>query len=264
MSGTAASSLVIALPALRSAGPHEGCGDVPFHSHREMELVLVLSGAPRVHVGGGCLAAKPRELFILPANTPHDQECRGKWRTLCVLFANTGQVTDEMPRVLACGKERRIWRWIQELAALHRSNVPPVVADSFLLALLGEIGRFENDLKTTVALPPRLVRAVRFLEDHPCEEVDAATLARSVGVSYSRLGVLFRAHLKCAPLEYHRKLRMSFAKKLLLNPYASIDEVAAQAGFEDVNYFCRLFRKTYSVSPGKWRRESTLPPVAGK
>lgn len=261
----AASPSVVALPSMRSAVYHQGCGDVPLHSHEEMELVMVLQGTPGVQTGEAYLESRRGDLFIFPAKTAHDQRCRGRWRTLCVLFANTGRLIEETPRVVGCARESRIRRWMEELAVLHSSSVPAIVSDCLLLALLTQIGHFEDSLKTMAALPPALAKAVRFLEQRAGGEVDAGALVRHAGVSYSRLGALFRAHFGCAPLQYHQRLRMDLAKRLLLNPYASIDEIAGQAGFADANYFCRLFRKVHGVAPGKWRREAMArPPAAAR
>ncbi|MDR1470448.1 MAG: AraC family transcriptional regulator [Spirochaetaceae bacterium] len=41
----------------------------------------------------------------------------------------------------------------------------------------------------------------------------------------------------------------------------SIKEAAVLCGICDVNYFCRLFRKRYGISPGKYReKEWGSPP----
>lgn len=260
MTTEAVSPSVVALPSMRSAVCHEGVGNVGPHAHEETELVLVLRGTPGVCAEGEWLEGRRGDLFVFPAGAVHDQQCRGRWRTLCVLFDSRGWAAGERARVLACARDAHIGRWVEDLAALHSSGAPAIVSDGLLMALLGRVAHFENNLRAMEALPPRLASAVRFLEGSAAADVSAAALARRVGASYSRLGALFRAHFGCAPLEYHRRLRMELAKRLLLNPYAGIDEVARQAGFEDANYFCRLFRKTHGVAPGKWRREAMALP----
>ncbi len=252
----AVSPSVVALPSLRSAVLNQNRGNVPSHSHEAMELVWVLRGATAVETREGRLEGGPGALYIFPAGCAHDHQCRAGWRTLCVLFSNTGGMLEEKPRVLKCAREPRIRRWMEELVTLHRSRVPAFVSDCLLLALLSEINYFEHHLKNMAALPPTLAKAVRLLQQSAGAAVDGPMLARAAGVSGSRLGALFRRHFGVSPLQYHRQLRMELAKKLLLNPYASIDEIARQAGFEDANYFCRLFRKTCGVAPGQWRKQA--------
>jgi two-component system response regulator YesN len=49
---------------------------------------------------------------------------------------------------------------------------------------------------------------------------------------------------------------MERAKALLADPYVSVAEVANRIGYEDPNYFVRVFRKTVGVSPNRWRGKS--------
>ncbi len=46
---------------------------------------------------------------------------------------------------------------------------------------------------------------------------------------------------------------MSYARKLLAEPYLSIKEIGLMCGYEEVNYFCRIFKKHNRTSPGSFR-----------
>jgi len=250
---------VVMLPSMRLAVYWQHQIDVPMHTHEEMELVLVIRGKIQVQAEQISLEGKRGDLFILPGKMAHNQTCQGPWRTLCVLFSNIGGVISETPRTLDCSREPEIRSWFAQLASLYSSKTqnPGIVCNSLLLALLSKISHLEGRLKSIEALPPRMGAALRFLEEHASSEVDTNTFARAVGTSYSRLNGLFHSQFGCSPLKYHQNLRMSLAKKLLLNPYASIDEIADQTGFLDTNYFCRLFRKVEGMAPGKWRKTVT-------
>ena len=87
------------------------------------------------------------------------------------------------------------------------------------------------------------------------QPIDVPALAAQSHVSTSHLTALFRRKFRCGPLRYHQNLRMSLARRLLLNPYLSIGEIAQNCGYEDVNYFVRLFRKRHEVPPAKWRQD---------
>jgi AraC-like DNA-binding protein len=247
---------IVALPSLRSAIQWKDTGRVALHTHEEVELVFVMHGNISIQAGRTYLCGKPGSLFILPAKRAHQQICEGRWHTLCVLFTNYGEVIDESPRVIEGPWKFQVLPWLLELAALYISThpVPKIVYDSLLLALLSQISHLERNLKVIEALPPRLGSAVQYLQQNVSHEVDTDALTQAAGVSYSRLGALFRDHFDCAPLKYHQQLRLDMAKKHLLNPYISIEEVADQVGFADINYFCRLFRKTFGTPPGKWRK----------
>jgi AraC-like DNA-binding protein len=258
----AASPQVVPLPRLSSAVRYRSRGDVRAHEHPETELVYVRQGKLVIKVENVHLEGKPGTVFVLPARQPHEVISRGKWDTICILFSNYGKMIDESSRIVDVSRQTRIWTWFQELSYIHSAKgMPETVGDCLLLTLVSHINCLEADEHRIEVLHPRLAAAVSYLQQHAGEDVDTRSLARAVGVSYSRLGVLFRDQFGCAPLKYHQALRMELARKLLLNPYASIEEIAAAAGFSNVNYFCRLFHKTHGIPPGKWRK-TTLSPAA--
>jgi AraC-like DNA-binding protein len=49
---------------------------------------------------------------------------------------------------------------------------------------------------------------------------------------------------------------------LLFGEHISVKETAIQCGIYDVNYFCRIFRKRYDISPGKYKEREyrSRPP----
>ncbi len=53
--------------------------------------------------------------------------------------------------------------------------------------------------------------------------------------------------------QYVNYKRMDKAKELLADKSLSITEIAQKVGFHDYNYFCKTFRKTVGLAPGKYR-----------
>ncbi len=51
-------------------------------------------------------------------------------------------------------------------------------------------------------------------------------------------------------------LRMSKASDLLKNTHLKVTEIAALVGYDSVDHFSRLFKRTYKMSPGKYAREN--------
>ena len=57
-----------------------------------------------------------------------------------------------------------------------------------------------------------------------------------------------------SPLEYVHKLRLEEAKQMLEAGDQSVDEVAAEVGYQDSSFFGRLFRRQVSMTPAQYRR----------
>ena len=75
--------------------------------------------------------------------------------------------------------------------------------------------------------------------------------------------VIFQAHFcrffKAATgktaLEYINEYRVDRAQVLLEKTSMSLSEIAESVGFDDLNYFCRLYKRIKGTSPGKHRAE---------
>ncbi|MCW8129446.1 MAG: helix-turn-helix domain-containing protein [Planctomycetota bacterium] len=250
------------LPRLRSAIRHAGDRQVAFHSHEVVEFVYVTEGRTWIDVAGLECAGEAGALYVLPGKVPHNQRSVGHWKTQCLLFDHDGGLLDESPRVLDLARDGLFARWMNdlcELSADHRDLKDPV-ADALLLALLTRLARIEDQRRMMQALHPSLALAIAYLQQHLKEDVVAEELAQATHTSYSHLSALFRERFACGPLKRHQLLRLEVARKMLLNPYLSVDEVAQEMGYEDTNYFVRVFRKTYGCPPGKWRKQHAFTP----
>ena len=51
--------------------------------------------------------------------------------------------------------------------------------------------------------------------------------------------------------------RLEIASELLINEKISVKEISYKCGFEDPNYFCKVFRKKYNKSPLEFKNERT-------
>ena len=107
-------------------------------------------------------------------------------------------------------------------------------------------------------LPPwKLRRIIDYLEAHLPERVELADLAALAGLSQSHFSRAFKASTGMAPYRWQLDARIRRAQALLLDPGASLDQVAEATGFADAVHFGRTFRKLTGAAPGAWRRDRT-------
>ncbi len=86
-------------------------------------------------------------------------------------------------------------------------------------------------------------------------------LAKKAGMSKVHFMRVFKRATGDTPLQYMVKNRIRKAMTLLRDsPHLNITEVAYQCGFNDSNYFTRIFRKIAKTTPLKYRNTPTGVP----
>lgn len=101
-----------------------------------------------------------------------------------------------------------------------------------------------------------LLRKVEvYLEDFRGDRLNVEALAASLHMSYGHLSRLYKQKTGRTLIEEMNRIRLSKACELLKQPSLLIKEVAEQAGFPDIYYFSKAFKKKYGVSPLTFRKQ---------
>lgn len=103
---------------------------------------------------------------------------------------------------------------------------------------------------------PRIQVVVDYLVAHPSEPFDSEFLCRMADMSPSSLRRLFREHTGKSPGAFVKDLRMMTAARRLLVTNERISTIAYEVGFDDANYFARIFKSVFGVSPQEYRAAS--------
>lgn len=103
---------------------------------------------------------------------------------------------------------------------------------------------------------PRVNVLVDYIINHPTENYSSESMSQMVNVSPSTLRRLFKKHTGKSPGEFIQDIRLMVAARRLLVTNERISTIAYQVGFEDPNYFSRLFQKNFGVSPQTYRKNA--------
>jgi two-component system response regulator YesN len=115
-------------------------------------------------------------------------------------------------------------------------------------------GAFEQILRHAAsrrkaAFPIHLIRAMDYIQEHYTEPIQLHDAAESTQVSDAYLSRLFSEHLRVNFIDYLTDLRLEAAEKLLREPGRTVKEIAYAVGYQDPNYFSKIFKKNTGISP---------------
>lgn len=94
-----------------------------------------------------------------------------------------------------------------------------------------------------------------WLEKHATEQISVIDMAIEVHLSERQFKRRFKNATGLSPLVYLQTLRMEHAKQCLSNSDASVDSISVQSGYEDVQFFRKLFKRTSHLSPSQYRKK---------
>ena len=105
------------------------------------------------------------------------------------------------------------------------------------------------------ARDPIVGQALSLLHKEPDHAWTILNLARSVGLSRSRLAERFRHFLGESPIAYLTHWRLKLAAEMLQTSENSIAQVAATVGYGSEASFNRAFKREFACPPAQFRRQ---------
>ncbi|WP_391570700.1 response regulator [Cohnella sp.] len=118
-----------------------------------------------------------------------------------------------------------------------------------LQAVVDEIGRQQRN-------PTELLveQVKQYIVTHLYESLSLELLADKAHVNPSYLSRIFRQYTGEQLTAYVTRMKMEQAGKLLAGGAIRVQDVAARLGFDNPNYFAKVFRKATGLSPHEYRQ----------
>lgn len=118
-----------------------------------------------------------------------------------------------------------------------------------------DISYEENGGKNSASSQARLQMMMQYIHLNYADDVSLEDIADYAQISKSTVLNLFRRYLHITPINYLINYRLNEAAQLLSNTEKKIHAVSGETGFHNVDYFCRLFKKHYHVTPTEYRKK---------
>lgn len=111
--------------------------------------------------------------------------------------------------------------------------------------------RVEND--TTIDTNSTIYIITEYIRENITSSINLKDLSDKACMSTTSFYRYFKRELGMSPIEFILNEKIKQAKKLLKNPGIQINEVCFMSGFEDCNYFIRLFKKHEGITPKQYQ-----------
>jgi AraC-like DNA-binding protein/quercetin dioxygenase-like cupin family protein len=259
----------------------------PLHAHEFSELVIIYAGEGTHFTRDGASRVRAGDVFFIQGNTAHGyREVRGL-KLINIIFdlKNLESPISDLPLFPAFHVLFTLEPELRtEKDYAGHFNLNPAQLEQVMAAadrMEEEIARNEpgRGLMVTALFMQLVALLIRWYEQTPPQrspklegigkalsylnrnfqhKISVRQLADIANMSESSLTRAFRKAVGMPPVMYCCRLRIHKALNMLINTEMSISEIADITGFEDSNYFSRMFRQFTGNSPRDYRKISRI------
>ncbi len=239
--------------------------DFPVHDHDFAELVVVLKGTAIHVLDGKTHRIGAGSVFVVDRNQGHGYRNVDKLYYFNLMFDGSrlplGDDLKKLPGfqsalILDERRLRQVEATLDGLLDEYNRREPGFSAliQLHLSSLFLNLARWHADPPSApLATDDRIAATAAYLDTHFLEPLTLAALAERACLSPRQLLRVFRRAYGTTPIDHVIAKRLEHACGLLADPSNRVGEVALASGFDDTNYFSRRFRRTYGVSPTRYR-----------
>ena len=226
---------------------------------RAWDMMLVITkGKIGCRIGGEELFLGENEILYIPANTEFF-----RWIVEPIDFFQFVYHTDPADPIctqMSAGKlnipKKNIEALTENYALIYR--LPD--NKSLFLHMIERIAtehyiHSQSEKQGAVGYSEDILYVLRYMNEHLSEKIDLDALAEQIYLSHVGLIWTFKHQLHTTPSRYLIKLRMHYAKQLLLEGALRVGEIASLCGYSNAYYFANAFRKEVGISPSEFRRK---------
>lgn len=255
------------------------------HTHEFIELNYVMEGRGYQHIGDTVMEVAGGDVFFLPLGTSHVFRPAGADVTknrlivcnclfgpeLLESLASRGGEYAQLPDVLnkrldllqtgwkhwkdRNGEIRRLFRAMLEDSANPRPFSRLMLQTRFT-ELLVQLHRLEEQSGMEASAAGRddlMDKTIIWIREHAADRLTAGQAAAVAGLSERQFRRRFAARTGMGFMDYVHMLRIERCCARLTGSKDRIADIAAEAGFMDVKFFNRLFKRKMGQTPRQYR-----------
>ncbi len=222
--------------------------EVAPHAHIYAQLILYLSGEGWQLIAKRKRPARPGDVFTIPAGTLHGFTQRGRSRPVCLVVDYELEAETRVRlahRSLPQATLNELHALLARVPAKGRPRLTDYASILSVVALLLEPSTEASAARATHPITEK----VRGLMRH---HGPLGKVAREAGYHPDHLNRKLKREAGVGLRELRDRLRLEQAQNALRKE-PSVADAAAEAGFDDPNYFARWFRGKTGKTPSAWR-----------
>lgn len=255
------------------------------HQHPQAQLTLIVEGRGQLLVGDYVGRFGPGDLFLLPESIPHvfrsdsdyfleQSELRIAGNTIFFDFKAMGKAFSEVEDFFELTHLNEKITGSFKVIGETRENITGLLSRFgefsgltrlrnciHILSLL-DFGSDDLVALNRISVPQkmserdgrRMDQVMRFILDNSARQLSLEEVAEQAYMSKEAFCRFFKLRTRRTFTQYVQQLRVTEAKKLLLETDLSIAQISYQVGFQTLSHFNKTFKNLTEMTPKDWRK----------
>ncbi len=215
------------------------------------DLTIIINGTLHYTINGQAYTFNKGDILFAPAQSLLSREkSEMKATYICFNFQTTEPIN--LPPKMEKALDNAVSAIIQlydELAKHFHFGMESGVTS--LLDIL--ITHIENRIKSKTYHPLTL-KIINYIHMHLSSKLTLEQISKKTFFSPGYCEAIFKADMNKSINDYIITSRIDEAKRLLAGSARSLESIAESVGFNDYNYFARMFKKRTSYTPTEYRK----------
>ncbi len=119
-----------------------------------------------------------------------------------------------------------------------------------------DVEHMEKKENYSASSQARLQLMMQYIHQKFAYNISLSDIADQAKVSKSTALNLFQRYLGISPVTYLINYRLQEAAKLLASTEKKVTVISKDTGFDNVDYFCKAFKKYYKLTPTEYRKKA--------
>ena len=98
--------------------------------------------------------------------------------------------------------------------------------------------------------------ALKYIDKHYNENISMDFVAKQVNISYHYFSKIFKQKIGKSFTDYLTDLRIEKSLEMLNRTQKSVKDISLEIGYNDPNYYCKIFKKITGLTPTEYRAGS--------
>lgn len=236
------------------------------HCHDFCEIMFVKEGEGKVIFDDGPASFKKGDVVIYNPGTMHSESFADE-PVATIVFIGISNLSIEglEPGCLCRGKHAvlpseshydALAFYLEQL--LSEKDQPALqgiaVYKELLNIIIANILRLSEDATSAVESRKTYTEVKKYIDENYTSIASIDELCKILYINKYYLTHLFSMRYGVSPLQYLIRKRIALSKHLLVNTDRKVDQISIDCGYDDVAYFCRLFKKQEGITPLQFRK----------